>query len=118
MSGFAQISYKILFLGLLATLISMSVPAGAEDPGNVGGPGSGTIFEGRGALAPLPAPETPPTSEPALDTTPADEVRTLPGGADDETAQDPAEIQESAENQVSPAENPDKPQDRKWWKFW
>ena len=130
MNDLTDMTYKIVFLGLLAGLISLSMPSFAQDTGNVGGPGSTNTFEGRGAVSPLPAPDIPATPD-ALDTTPSDEVTSgttgptaedTPKGADHTGAASnstPAAVDSPAP--VNTAENlgvDDSANPKPWWHFW
>lgn len=119
MNDLTQMTYKILFLSMLAVLISLAMPAYAVDPGDVGGPGGPSTLQGRGAAAPLPVPDMPASPEAGLDTTPGDEVRSLDpaaGPADDAEPQalPSAPDRSMAQNQPLDGENGEKP----WWKFW
>ncbi|HEY8964180.1 MAG TPA: hypothetical protein VIN59_06945 [Alphaproteobacteria bacterium] len=117
MNDLTDITYRVLFIAMLAFLVGMAMPALAQDPGNVGGPDAPTSLEGRGAIAPLPVPDNGPVTETSIDTTPGDEVRTLPEGGSDATEAADDTAQTTAEADAITPKTPEKPE-KPWWRFW
>lgn len=116
-----NILYRLMILLSFAVMITLNLPVRAQDTEGVSGT---TPIVDRGAVAPLPVPDSATPDELSVDETPGDEVRSLPD------ADLPENDDEMAKNRDSMAENPadvepqagpifldGRPQ-KPWWRFW